>query len=424
VSLNGRQPLSGGARGGAWLRGLLVGTQVALSLILLIGAALFVRAYQQMSGADPGYESRQVISVEMQRRSMGQRPSARPDFFRTLTQGLASLPGARAVAFTNLLPPYNSHMSELQLPGQSSRQARIFQISPEFFAAMGIPIVKGRALREGDLPCGVTCDINGSCSANGCSVVVSEELARQFWPDENPLGKTLRRNDHLSAPSGQMLQWGFFEVVGVARDISTQGFGQPDAPTIYMPWVPQAQPGAYFALLRFTGAASALEGAVITTTRALAPEFRVGARTIQSRIDEQLDSFQRLETLVAALGAIAVALAAIGIYGVVSFDVSRRTKEMGIRLALGGQKRDIYSAVLGGSGRPVAVGLLVGLALALAGATALARIMATAPIVMNTYDPFAFGAAILLLAAVALGAMLGPARRATRVDPAPALRDE
>jgi len=423
-SLKGRQPLSGGARGGAWLRSMLVGAQVALSLALVVGAALFVRAHQQMSAADPGYETRQVISVEMRRRSVDGRVNAGPDFHRTLTQSLAALPGAQAVAFTNLGPTGASRMSELQVPGQPIRQARIGEVSTEFFTAMGIPIVKGRALREGDLPCGVTCDTNGSCSANGCPVVVSEELARQFWPNENPLGKTLRRNDNLSAPSRQILQSGFFEVVGVARDISTLRFGGPDAPTIYTPWVPQATPGAYFALLRFTGPASTLEGAVIGVTRALAPELRVRARTIQSRIDERLDSFQKVETLVALLGAIAVALAVMGIYGVVSFEVSRRTKEMGIRLALGGRSRDIYGAVLGGSGRPVAVGLLVGLSLALAGATALARSMANSTITINTYDPFAFIASTVLLAAVALGAMLWPARRATRVDPVMVLRDE
>jgi predicted lysophospholipase L1 biosynthesis ABC-type transport system permease subunit len=250
-------------------------------------------------------------------------------------------------------------------------------------------------------------------------VVVSEELARQFWPNANPLGQTLRRQDD---PQGS--QWTSFEVVGVARDISTQRLGRPDDPTIYAPWAPQAPPGFYSALLRFTGDAATLERTVSAATRALAPEFRIGARTLQARIDEQLDGFQRLEAIVALLGAIAVALAMLGIYGVVSFDVSRRAKEMGIRLALGARKRDIYGAVLNANGRPIAIGLLVGLALALAGASALARSMANAPVAMNTHDPLAFIAAAALLAAVALCALLGPARRATRVDPLLALRDE
>ena len=125
-----------------------------------------------------------------------------------------------------------------------------------------------------------------------------------------------------------------------------------------------------------------------------------------------------------AEGAIAVGLAALGIYGVVSFDVSRRTKEMGIRIAFGARQRDIYGAVLGASGRPVAAALLVGLLLALAGASVLARSMSNAPIAVNTHDPIAFAAAAALLAAVALAAMLGTVRRATRVDPILALREE
>ncbi|MBO0722962.1 MAG: FtsX-like permease family protein [Blastocatellia bacterium] len=123
------------------------------------------------------------------------------------------------------------------------------------------------------------------------------------------------------------------------------------------------------------------------------------------------------------LGAIAVTLAALGIYGVVSFDISRRAREMGIRLALGARKRDIYGAVFVGGGRPIVVGLLVGLALALGGASALTRLLST-DYVMNPYDPLAFVAAVTLLVAVAVGAMLGPSRRATHVDPLVSLRDE
>src|SRR5262249_49566860 len=201
-SLKGRQPLSGGARGGAWLRSLLVGAQVALSLVLMVGAAIFARAYQQIYPVDPGYETRQVISIDTRPRNMGQTRNAWPDFYHTLAQRLEALPGVQSVAFTDLPPTSDRDMSDLQVPGQPVRRARIGEISPAFFATLGIPIVKGRALRESDPPCGI----------NNCPVVVSEELARQFWPNANPLGQTLRRNDNLSGPWGQFSQRGSFEV--------------------------------------------------------------------------------------------------------------------------------------------------------------------------------------------------------------------
>jgi hypothetical protein len=276
-------------------------------------------------------------------------------------------------------------------------------VSPGFFATLGIPIVRGRALREVDPPCG----------RDGCSVIVSEELARRFWPGGDPIGKELRN------PRGAR-----FEVVGVARDVVTQHIGMQDDPMIYLPWVPNEGPVYYSPLVRFTGDGAAMAHAVTAAIRAMSPELSIEARTIQSWMDENLEMFRKLETLTTLLGGIAVALAVMGIYGVVSFAVSQRTKEVGIRIALGARKRDIYGAVLGAGARPIASGLLVGLSLGLAGASALARGLQNAPVAVNTHDPFTFAAAATLLVAVALAAMLGPARRATRVDPMLALREE
>jgi putative ABC transport system permease protein len=190
-----------------------------------------------------------------------------------------------------------------------------------------------------------------------------------------------------------------------------------------LPWNPDD--GSYFPLVRFAGAAGKLPRDVTLSFRELMPQSGAETWTIQSRIDLFVASFWRLELLVGLLGALAVALAAIGIYGVVSFSVSQRTKELGIRLALGAHRQDIYGAVLKTGARPIVMGLLIGLLLAWAMASALARsILQNAPIKLAPLDPLTFAGAAALLAGVALAAMIGPARRATRVDPMLALREE
>jgi FtsX-like permease family/MacB-like periplasmic core domain len=200
------------------------------------------------------------------------------------------------------------------------------RLAPNFFTTLGIPIVSGRALNESDPPCG----------RSGCSVVVSEDLARQFWPGASPLGKELRDTRGTR-----------FEVVVVARNISTQQLGGLDDPMVYLPWIPNVCPNCY------------------------APP-----------------------------------------------------KELGIRIALGARKRDIYGTVFGASARPVIAGLLIGFLLTLAGTTALARVLQRARFTVNVYDPITYTIAAVLLVAVALAAMLGPARRAMHVDPMLVLRDE
>jgi predicted permease len=398
--LKGRQSSLGGGRGSK-LYGLLIGAQIALSFFLLYGAGLFVSAAQQGAGFEPGFETRQVLWAELLMRSRATEQRNWGALHRALTERLAALPEVQSVAYSNRSFK-DLWVTDVQLPGQRLRPVEINPVSSNYFTTLGIPILSGRALRESDLPSG----------QGVCSVVVSQQLVRAFWPDENPLGQTLRDS------AGNV-----FEVVGVARDISSRRLGGLDDPTIYLPanlnGNSPAQP-----FVRFSGDQAALARFVTAAALELAPELSAEVGTIQSVRQERLELLRRYTQLIVLLCAIAVILAVIGIYGVVAFAVTQRTRELGIRLALGAQKKDIYHAVLGASGRPVAIGLLIGLVVTVTTFSALAPLSRNVGFTLNASDPIAYALTAILLAGVALLAMLIPARRATKIDPMNALRQE
>jgi ABC-type antimicrobial peptide transport system permease subunit len=282
------------------------------------------------------------------------------------------------------------------------RQVHANEVSPEFFATLGIPILGGRGLQETD----------SACVRTVCQVVVSEEFVKEFMPPGDSLGMTLRTSKGAT-----------LEVVGVARNTSSSLHGRPDNPMIYELWAPDA--GLYAPIVRFSGDSVAVGQAVTAALREGYPGAYVEVRTIQSEIDGNLNGFWHLEVLIAILGGVAVTLAIIGIYGVISFAVSRRTQEIGVRVALGARYKDIYSAVIKSNVRPIITGMVVGESLALTGAWILSRILERNPFMpLRASDPVAFTTVPILVAAAALVACYVPARRAARVDPTVALKYE
>jgi ABC-type lipoprotein release transport system permease subunit len=211
--------------------------------------------------------------------------------------------------------------------------------------------------------------------------------------------------------------------VGVARDISSRRLGVLDDPTIYQPANLDGKSPAH-PFVRFAGAGAAPTRAVAAAARELAPELYVEARTIQSEREVGTERLWRYARLIVLVCTMSVVLATLGIYGVVATAVNRRTKEMGIRIALGAQNKDIYHAVLRSSGRPVVIGLLIGLAVTAATVSSVAPLSRNVGFTVNALDPISYALTAILLAGVALSAMLVPARRATRVDPMTVLRDE
>jgi predicted permease len=397
--------LFGGAGKEFSFRDLLIAGQVAASLFLLVGAGLFLRAHHQMMARGPGYDTRQVLIPSLSLRDPREFPQSWRTFHSVLTQRLQAVPGVQSVAYASEQASSGegeARVESVQLAGRSMRHVHINEVSPEFFATLGIPILGGRGLQETDSACGRTV----------CRVVVSEEFVKEFITTEDPLGVSLRTSKGAT-----------LEVVGVARDTSSALHGRPDSPLIYEPWAPDAEP--YAPIVRFSGDAVAVGQAVTAMLRRSYPGAYLDVRTIQSEIDANLDGFWHLEVLTAILGGVAVTLAIIGIYGVISFTVTRRTQEIGVRVALGGQNTDIYAAVIKPNLRPIIVGMIVGESLALTGAWILSRVLERNPFMpMRPNDPVTFAAVPILIAAAALVACYVPARRASRVNPTIALRYE
>jgi predicted permease len=408
--LKGRQSMPSGGKGSR-LYGILIGAQVALSMFLLAGAFLFIRTSQKAAGFAPGFEPQRVLVAQAHPPDNSAENLAENSdrhswgaFHRSMTERLTNLPGVQSVARAYWSPVYvGIGGMNVQAPGQPMRRTAVNTVSPDYFATLGIPLLSGRALRQDDQP----------CDKGPCSIVVSERLARSFWPNEQPLGKTLKTE-----------RGNTYEVVGVVRDLSSTRLGGLDDPIFYRPWNQDGYEPAN-AFVRFAGSQAAITRDVIETYRTNAPELSVEATTLQSLREHNIESMNRMTRLVVFLCAIAVILALAGIYGVVAFAVSRRAKEMGIRLALGAQPSDIYRAVLGSSGRPVAVGLVIGLALTTAAFFGLAQLVRNnKEFDIDVWDPLIFVCATVLLVVASSVAMFGPAKRATKVDPLVALRDE
>jgi predicted permease len=384
---------------GPRLRGFLVAGQVSLSLVLLIGAGICIAAYGRATLGDLGFDTRHVVGTVV--RLNGPAPKSWSAFNRNLVDSIRALPGVEAAASALSRPVFGLAYTFVHAPGEPPVEVQYNAVSPDYFATVKLPIERGRWLRAGDPAPG----------HGAAPVVISRELARQFWPAEDALGKTLR------TAAG-----GILEVVGLAPDTSVHNFGGVDKPTFYQIWDPDS--ALYVPIVRFRGDGAAMSGAVRAALQRALPDAAVGAQVIQSELDQALSPFRSLAVLITMLGAIALALALIGIYGVVSFAVKQRTQEVGIRIALGAQKPDIFRTILVDGLRPIGVGLLVGMALVLAVSRMVSVMLRSSEFHINTGDSEAYAVVCIILTASAVAAMIGPALRAAACNPIDVLRQE
>jgi putative ABC transport system permease protein len=386
---------------------VLVASQVALTLVLLVGAGLTMRSLAKITGVNPGYNPENLLTLEYRLpRNKYPKKSQQWNFHRQVVERAQSLPGVRSAAEVEGLP-MSGNASDTAIvlldrpepaPGQELRaQANI--CDTHFFRTMGIPLLRGRAFTEQD-----TMDTPHV-------VVVNQTLAETYWKGADPIGKVIRLPDEENLTA---------TVVGVVGDVKQINLDDANGAQLYEA---QAQQPTIFATLvaRTEGdpmsLATALRSAVWAVDRDQ-PVWKV--RTEQSLLDLSVGPRRFLKMLLEVFSALALLLASIGIYGVISYSTSQRIQEIGVRMALGAQRRDVLRLVLGEGMWIAATGVAMGLAAALA----LTHFLSSQLFGVSATDPITFSGVALLLATVALLACYIPARRATRVDPIIALRYE
>lgn len=391
------------------LRHMLIVGEVAFAMVLLAGAGLFLRGLQRFLNSDPGWQADGLVTAQMSLR--GEKyadDKQRVVFVTELENRLRTLPGVQHVAIAGSNPVFgfnasNSFLVEGQPEPPPDKYPEMFfeAVSGDYFETLSARLQQGRIFNTAD-----TAD-------HPNVVIINETFARTFWPNESPIGK--RISD--TAP-----QRSFREVVGVVDDIAFPGtLGEPD--TRFEAFVPvaQAAPGYLTILLRTSLNSDALANSLRGSIGGLDPDLPVyRIRTAQSAVDQGLGSISLLGSLLGAFATVGVILAAIGIYGVVSYTVVQRTGELGIRIALGAQTRDVLWLVLSKG----AVLVLTGALLGIAGAYAVSRVLIAVIPSLPTRDPLILAITVVALVVVALVACYIPARRATRVNPLVALKSE
>jgi len=386
------------------LRKALVVVQVALSLFALITAGLFVRSLQKAQAVNPGFNTENMLLMAFDLGREGYNEDQGRNFHRQLVEGVGAITGVRSIAIARDRPFgggfQRSVFIEGQEPGPGGRGVLVQtnNIGLKFFDTMGIAMLKGRDFTEQD-------------SATSPKVlIINEAMAERFWPGADPIGKRLKLFGDQD----------YREVVAVVRDTKYNSLTERRRPFMYIPLL-QEYAGQFNLHVRTDSDPKTVVAAVRETVQGI--DSRLAALNIQTlseRIDNSLGGERRQATLVGTFGMLALVLAAVGLYGVMAYSVAQRTREIGIRMALGAQRKHVLSLVLKQGVTLVSAGVVLGLGAAFAAT----RLLATLLFGISALDPVAFAGTSVLLIVVALVASYIPARRATRVDPLIALRYE
>ena len=402
-SLKAEANTDGSKRRRIGLRDALVISQLALSLVLLISAALFVRSLQSAVNFDPGFAAQDLLVASMETRTAKLNKQQSRDFYQQTLERIDSLPGVESASLSMIVPlSGGGYRRFITLEGYEPKpnedtELNTNVVSLNFFNTMGIPIVAGR-------------DFNAQDTAGSPRVVVvNEELARRYYGG-NAVGKRLQIGSHTP----------YIEIIGVARNAKYRDLRESQLPFIYIPLAQEFQPDMTL-MVRAKTDPALLAGAVRNEMLGVNKSVSLfGVETMSQRISDQIAADRMIAVLLSIFGVGALLLAAIGIYGVVAFSVAQRTREIGIRIALGAEQRDILKLIVGQGMVLVFIGAGIGLALSLV----LTRVLQSLLFGVSATDPLTFASVVLVLVGVALLACYLPARRATKVDPLVALRYE
>ena len=378
-----------------------------MALTLLVGAGLLVRSFVRILQVDPGFSADKAFSLEVHVWGSSRTPQQRAAFFEQTLDRIAVLPGVEAAGAVSALPFHdnsidiNGTFSIEGRPAPAEEPSAFLTIATiDYFSAMGIPLRSGRLFTRFDR--------EGSQSV----ALIGETMARRFWPDEDPVGKKIKLA-FLGQPKVR-------EIIGVVGDARHTGLDSNPRTEIFLPH-PQEPYGSMTYVVRTPQESATLLQAVKKEVWAVNKDLPFASiATIDELVSRSLGERRFNLLLLGSFAIIALTLASIGIYGLMSFSISRRTHEFGVRMALGAQTRDVITLVL----REGMVLTMIGVALGLVASIALTRLLSSLLFGVTATDPATFAVVSLVLAGVALAACLVPARRATRVDPMVALRYE
>ena len=397
---------SSGGKSPRIARNLLVIFEVAVSFALLVSAGLLIRSFIRVRDVNPGFSAQNLVTMQMTLpQAKYSKPAQQLHFLEQVVERIKSLPGIEAAGATTTLPFVGDYINSFTIDGPSSlgptetASATYYAVTPDYFRTMGIPLMKGRSFSEDDVQTAPRV------------VVISETLAKRYFQNDDPVGRQIRINDGAKIAR---------EIIGVVGDVKQHGLESVTTAQLYEPYA-QAPLSNFTLTMRTSSDLETLTPAIRSQIYAEDRDQAVAnLKTLDQIVSDSVASRRLTMFLLTVFAVIALSLAAVGLYGVLAYSVTQRAHEIGIRMALGAEARDVFKLVMGKALALSAIGGLIGFA----GALALTRLTSNLLFGVGASDPATYMAILAMLFAVVMLASYVPARRATKVDPIIALRHE